>query len=80
MIQAKILKGKIQPLNRYQLHYSVSHKQVTRGHNIVADGWAGAYNLNSHPHPPRTHSQTVTTGASKLHVFMIFNLIIMMTD
>ena len=24
-------------------------KQVTRGHNIVADGWAGA--SNPHPHP-----------------------------
>ena len=24
-------------------------EQVTRGHNIVADGWAGA--ANPHPHP-----------------------------
>ena len=30
-------------------------KQVTRGHNIVADGWAGA----STPQPP-SHTQTYT--------------------
>ena len=27
-------------------------KQVTRGHNIVADGWAGASNPQPHPMPP----------------------------
>ena len=27
-------------------------EQVTRGHNIVADGWAGA--SNPHPHPTYT--------------------------
>ena len=27
-------------------------QQVTRGHNIVADGWAGA--SNPHPHPTPT--------------------------
>ena len=26
-------------------------KQVTRGHNIVADGWAGASNHHTHPIP-----------------------------
>ena len=26
-------------------------QQVTRGHNIVADGWAGASNLHPHPNP-----------------------------
>ena len=25
------------------------YQQVTRGHDIVADGWAGAYNPQSHP-------------------------------
>ena len=30
-------------------------KQVTRGHNIVADGWAGASNPHSHSMPP-THT------------------------
>ena len=29
-------------------------KQVTRGHNILADGWTGASNLHSHPMSP-TH-------------------------
>ena len=30
-------------------------KQVTRGYNIVADGWAGAYNPL---HNPFSHAQT----------------------
>ena len=32
-------------------------KQVTRGHNIVTDGWAGAANPHPHPtsFPTRTH-------------------------
>ena len=40
-----------------------------RGHNIDADGWAGAYK----PHPP---TQTITTSASKMRVFAVFNFII----
>ena len=28
------------------------------GHNIVADGWAGANNPHSHPPPPNTHTHT----------------------
>ena len=31
-------------------------KQVTRGHNIVADGWAGASNPHPHPMPPHQHT------------------------
>ena len=31
-------------------------EQVTRGHNIVADGWAGASNPNQHPMPPHQHT------------------------
>ena len=27
---------------------------MTRGHNIVADGWAGASNPHPHPNPPPT--------------------------
>ena len=46
-------------------------KQVTRGHNIVADGWAGASNPHPHPNPPPTlkHAQKV----SKTLVFPLFN-------
>ena len=33
-------------------------KQVTRGHNIVASGWAGAYDpLYTLPHPSLTHTR-----------------------
>ena len=37
-------------------------EQVTRGHNIVADGWAGASNPPPHPKPPPTlkHTQKVS--------------------
>ena len=39
-------------------------QQVTRGHNIVADGWAGASQPHPHPNPPPTHKHTqqVTRG------------------
>ena len=49
--------------------------QVTRGHNIVADGWAGASNPQPHPNPPPTlkHTQKV----SKTLVFPLFNSITM---
>ena len=33
-------------------------EQVTRGHNIVADGWAGASNPRPHPNPPPTLKHT----------------------
>ena len=35
------------------------NQQVTRGYNIVLDGWAGAYNipLTLHPHTHFTQSQ-----------------------
>ena len=34
------------------------YKQVTRGHNIVVDGWAGASNPYPHPkpHPIKKHT------------------------
>ena len=33
-------------------------KQVTRGHNNVADGWAGASNPLANPNPPYTLKRT----------------------
>ena len=30
----------------------MKEKQMTRGHNIDADGWAGASNPQPHPMPP----------------------------
>ena len=37
--------------------------KMTRGHNIVADAWAGA--SNPHPHPnPQPHTQTSTKKVS----------------
>jgi len=43
-------------------------EQVTRGHNIVADGWAGASNPQPHPNPtlnsPPTHTQTQCNNCS----------------
>ena len=48
-----------------------------RGHNIVVDGWAGAYNL--HPYSPpshaRSHTQTIMTTSSKMRVFTLFESI-----
>ena len=43
--------------------FSLVGKQVTRGHNIVADGWAGAWNPYPYPPPPYadSHTQTIIT-------------------
>ena len=46
-------------------------KQVTRGHNIVADGWAGA--SNPHPHPNQPPTLRPTQKVSKTLVFPLFN-------
>ena len=42
----------------YGIHNNLpdAKKQVTRSHNIVADGWAGA--SNPHPHPMSPHQHT----------------------
>ena len=40
-----------------QREASVS-KQVTRGQNIITDGWAGASNLHPHPKPHSIHKHT----------------------
>ena len=50
-----------------QIVMSQIKKQVTRGHNIIANGWAGADNPNPHPRPPHTHShgETITAATSK---------------
>ena len=52
-------------------------KQVTRGHNIVADGWAGAANPHPHPTPHPTHLpiHRHTRKASKTLVFPLFDSI-----
>ena len=46
-------------------------KQVTRGHNIVADGWAGA--SNPHPHPNPSTTLKPTQKVSKTLVFPLFD-------
>ena len=44
------------PLSTHPQQYcgtvSLVLKQVPRGHNIIADGWAGASNSNPYPMPP----------------------------
>ena len=44
---------------------------MTRGHNIVADGWAGASNPHPHPNPPPTLKHT--KKISKTLIFTLFN-------
>ena len=39
--------------------YRIKRKQLPRGHNIAADGWAGASNPHIHPNPHSCkHRQT----------------------
>ena len=75
-IRKRILANKTSFLN--EANKILGMKQVTRGHNIVADGWAGACNPHPHPRPPHSHSNTqiITTAASKMRVFALFNSII----
>ena len=35
-----------------------SIQELTRGHNIIADGWAGASNPHSHPKPHSMHKHS----------------------
>ena len=43
----------------FVLHCTICAIKVTRGHNIVADEWAGAANLYPHPtpYPKQKHTQ-----------------------
>ena len=53
--------------------YLNTTEQVTRGHNIVVDGWAGAANPHQHPsQPPFQHRHI--QKASKTLVFPLFDL------
>ena len=54
-------------------HYLMWDNQVTRGYNIVADWWAGAYNPLPHP---VTHTRTPNRSSSNLH-FLLFDWIIL---
>ena len=58
---------------------SAQKKQVTRGHNIVAEGWSGASNPQPHsnhtPNPPSAHSHTNNINCSiKNTCFLRFQL------
>ena len=54
-----------------------NQKQVTRGHNVVTDGWAGASNPHPHLNPPPTRK--LTQKVSKTLIFLLINLM-NMTD
>ena len=59
---------KVQDKEKNQLWLN---KEVTRGHNIVADGWAGASNTHPHPKPHSIHKLTIKE--SKTLIVLIFN-------
>ena len=52
-----------------------SCKQVTRGHNIFADGWAGAVipHLHPTPYPKPFPTRTQAQKASKALVFLLLD-------
>ena len=51
-------------------------KQVTRGHKIVADGWAGAANPHPHPmpHPTSLPTQTHTIFTMEIFTHVLTNI------
>ena len=59
----RLLVGKL-----IRMEFAPLNKQVTRGHNIAADGWVGASNPQPHPNPtlttPVTHSHTHNNNCS----------------
>ena len=67
MLQKRINEDEKIKLKKVQVN---EEKQVTRGHNIVADGWAGAF--NPHPRPNPTPSLKHTQKISKTLVFRLF--------
>ena len=65
----RVVSVKVERLTPEKIKLSKTGKnkqeQVTRGHNIVADGWAGTSNLEPHPHhSPLSNSHTIPTAAS----------------
>ena len=52
------------------------HKQVTRGHNIIVDGWAGAAHPHPTPHPTPFPIETHTRKSSKTLAFPLFDLLL----
>ena len=46
-------------------------KQVTRGHNIVADGWAGASNPHPYPIPLPTLTHTKSIKNARFPTFQL---------
>ena len=48
---------------------------MTRGNNIVADGWAGAYNLHQQPRPPPHTHRHRNDKMKNAWVFALFNSI-----
>ena len=63
-----LLSKKVEKRTEGDSDWESKKKQVTRGHNIVADGWAGASNLQPHPTPipntPPTHSHSLNNNCS----------------
>ena len=51
-------------LQDFALFWAAAQKHVTRGHNIVADGWVGALDPHPHPRPPQMHSRTQTISVN----------------
>ena len=56
-------------------HEQEQEEQVTRGHNIIANGLAGAANPHPHPrpHPTPFPIRTHTRKASKMLFFPLFD-------
>ena len=52
-------------------HHWYQEKQVTRGHNIVADGWAGASDPHPYPNPLPTLKHTKSIKNARFPMFQL---------
>ena len=66
------------PIGKKNCRHNFQHddreerKQVTRGHDIVADGWAGVSNPHPNPTSPPQHTYDAVYGKKKFHASLQF--------
>ena len=69
-----IISGTSTKIVAHTYTYTEKKEQVTRGHNIVADGWAGASNPHLQPNPSPTLKHTKNIENARFPTFQLDDL------